>query len=349
MPVQILNLREGPAQEPEAPDPVVDEFNETRELIDQTRSDVRRVRTQLERQQEQHDSHAQRTKVLSIILGLLIVILAGTLWYAYPILRDENKAVAGLFSLQNLTTTLGHRVNSVEANLDKISGGLPAVANKVDELQANMKTNLQAARNQARAVATQVGQRIREDVNKSIQLIQSQLASLESNQVEAAERVSQLEKQVAGLQREVATFHDEASVATEKVVQLAQAQQTTTGELAGLNERIAGSQTALNSVTNRLERETIEFELTKGGSTQIAPDVSFSVKRIDAKNQELDGTLEFGAETKTLAIRGQRLHMPITFYLPGDTRPLELVLTQISKDAISGYLIKPAGVKAAAQ
>jgi chromosome segregation ATPase len=212
-----------------------------------------------------------------------------------------------------------------------------------------MKTNLQSARTQARAIATQVGQRIREDVNKSMQLIQAQLASLESNQVEAAERVTQLEKQVAGLQREVAAFHEEASVATEKVTQLTQAQQATTGELAGLNERIAGSQTALNSVTNRLERETIEFELPQGRSTQIAPDVSFNVKRIDAKKQELDGTLKFGAEGKTLAIRGQGLHMPITLYLPGDTRPVELVLTEISKDGISGYLIKPAGLKAAAQ
>jgi predicted nucleic acid-binding Zn-ribbon protein len=78
---------------------------------------------------------------------------------------------------------------------------LPALSDRVDKMQANMKTNLQAARNQ---------------MNRSLQAIQSRLSGLESNQKESGERVNQLEEQVSGLQREIAAMRDQAASAAEK-------------------------------------------------------------------------------------------------------------------------------------
>src|SRR5438067_163561 len=256
---QILNLGPPPDNAaPAATPPVEGEFTQMDELMDQTRTDLRRTRMQVDRQQEIQESHGRLTKTMAIVLGVLIVLFAAAAWSAYPTLRDQRKAVAEMLGLQGVTTALGEHVNSVEANLKKTSAGLPALTQRMDQLQASMKTNLQTARNQAQAAAAQVGQRIREEVNQSIQMIQSRVAGLESNQHEASERVNQLQEQVAGLQREIASMREESTAAGEKIKQLHDEQQASGTDLG---QRIASNQTALNTLTNRVDRKRVNFEL----------------------------------------------------------------------------------------
>jgi DNA repair exonuclease SbcCD ATPase subunit len=254
-----------------------------------------------------------------------------------------------MLSMQTVTNTLGERMNSVEGSINNVASSFPTLSNRVDQLQASMKTNLQAVRNQAQAAATQAGQRIREDVNRSMQAIQSRLAALESNQKEAGEHVNQLQDQVAGLKRELAVMREENSVATERIKELNDAQQTSRTDLSGLTEKVATSQTALSTLTNRIDRKRIDFEVQDQRTGQIAPGILLVVRHTDPGKQEIDGTLERGAEARSLEIRGQGIQKPFLFYLPGESRPVELVLTQVSKNGVSGYLMMPAPLERASQ
>jgi len=158
--------------------------------------DVWRLKRQMERQEDEHQEHQRRTRILSVILGSLIVSLVGIVWAIYPTIRDEKKGLAELFSLQNVTNTLTERIGSVEGTVNKMKSDLPALSDRIDKAQANMKTNLQVARNQ---------------MNRSIQAIQARLSGLESNQKESSERVNRLQEQVSGLQREIQAMREEKS------------------------------------------------------------------------------------------------------------------------------------------
>src|SRR5215475_4077475 len=164
--------------------------------------EVSRLKRQVERQEDEHQDHQRRTKILSVVLGGLIVTLVGILCAIYPTLRDEKKGLIQLFTLQNITNTLTERTVAVEGSLNKMKSDLPALSNRVDKVQANMKANLQAARNQ---------------MNRTLHVIESRVSGLESNQRESSERVNQLQEQVSGLQREITVLREQASAAaTEK-------------------------------------------------------------------------------------------------------------------------------------
>jgi chromosome segregation ATPase len=105
----------------------------------------------------------------------------------------------------------------------------------MDQLEASMKTNLQAARNQAQAVATQTGKRLREEMNQSLQAIESRLNSLDSNQKESSDRVNRLQQQVVGLQQEIARIREGAASAAKRTQELNDAQKDTSAE-RGLSE-----------------------------------------------------------------------------------------------------------------
>ena len=292
-------------------------------------------------QRDEYDRYEWRTKVLSGILVVLIVLLAVAVWFIYPIWRDQQKAVADILGLQTVTNSLGGRMGSVETNMGKMTAVFPALAQRMNQLESNLKT----ARDQAQAAATQVGQRLRQDLKS----IQSRIFSLESNQRESSERVIQLQQQVADLQREIATMREEASAATGKIKELNDAQQTSTRDLSGLNERVTTNQTALSTLANHVDRKRIEFEVSNRQAKEVAPDIYLTLTHADTKKQEVDATLKLGPDGGYVTIRGQGIRKSVLFHIPDERRPIELVFTQISKNGASGYLMMPAPETRASQ
>ena len=115
-----------------------------------------------------------------------------------------------LFTLRNITNTLTERTAAVEGSLSKMKSDLPALSNRVDKVQANMKANLQAVCNQ---------------MNRTLHVIESRVSGLESNQRESSERVNQLQEQISGLQRELAVMREQASTAAAQKRQEEQSQE----------------------------------------------------------------------------------------------------------------------------
>src|SRR5215467_11187484 len=111
---QILNLEPVRPEIPETQtEPVVDEFSQTRRMIDEARSDVQRMRRQVERQADEQEKHEKRTRILAIFLGLMILLLAGAVWLAYPTLANGRKTIADVYGLQGISNTLTENLNSV--------------------------------------------------------------------------------------------------------------------------------------------------------------------------------------------------------------------------------------------
>jgi DNA repair exonuclease SbcCD ATPase subunit len=231
---QILNLEPARPETPEAQtEPVVDQFSQTQRMIEEARLDVQRVRRQVERQADEQEKHEKRTRVLSVFLGLLILLIAGAAWLAYPTLANGRKTIADVNSLQGLSNALGEHINALE---NTFKADLPALSVRMDKVQANMKTNLQAARSQAQAAATQTGKRLRDEMNQSLRAIESRLTGLESNQKESSDRVNQLQQQVVGLQQQITRMREEAATAAKTNQELNEPQKNTGGEPRGLSE-----------------------------------------------------------------------------------------------------------------
>src|SRR5215510_14269080 len=291
-------------------------------------------------QRDEYDWHEWRTKVLSGILVVLIVLLAVAIWLIYPTSRGQQKDAADILGLQTVTNSLGGRMGSVETNIGKMTAVFPALAQRMNQLESNLQTT----RDQAQAAATQVGQRIRNDLKS----IQSRIFSLESNQRESSERVIQLQQQVANLQREITTLHEETSAATGKIKELDDAQLTSTRAFSGLNERVTTNQTALSTLVNHVDQKRIDFEVSNRQAKEVASDIYLTLTHADTRKQEVDATLKLGQDGGYVAIRGQGIRKSVLFHIPDERRPIELVFTQISKNGASGYLMMPA-LKTASQ
>ena len=100
------------------------------------------------------------------------------------------------------------------------------------------------------------------------------------------------------------------------------------------------NQTAANTSDNRVDRKRIDFEVSSDQAKEVAPNLYITVSRANAGKQEIDATLKLG-EDDGVTIRGQEIRKPVLFHIPYESRPIELVFTQISSDGASGYLMMP--------
>ncbi len=92
--------------------------------------------------------------------------------------------------------------------------------------------------------------------------------------------------------------------------------------------------------TNRRSGERkIVFAVSKDHSRQLAPGISFGLTGTDKADRRLDGWMWLMPERRTIWVRDRHVLDPVVFYGGAEGRRRELVITRVTEDAVTGYLL----------
>jgi hypothetical protein len=266
----------------------------------------------------------------TILVIAAIVLLAAANVYLY-------------MQVNQLKQDLSKDADALQSRLDKLdeTSSLTARANqkKVQEL----KDQLERARRQASLAAGDAKEEAlkkveetRSQLQAAQQQAQQQLTSDISKVREQADtvnsRVSEVSKDVTGVKGDVATTRSELE---KTVADLKRA----TGELDGHSVLIATNGKELNALKALGERNFIEFTIRKQKQAQRVGDVSILLKSADLKKNKY--TIELTADDKTTEKKDRGLNEPVQFLTSKAKQPYELVVNNIKKDTIAGYLSVP--------
>lgn len=87
------------------------------------------------------------------------------------------------------------------------------------------------------------------------------------------------------------------------------------------------------------DRDYIEFDLPKTKTPQRVGDVSMLLRKSDQKRNRF--TLELIANDKKVEKKDRNINEPVQFYLARARMPYEIVVNEVRKDRIVGYLAAP--------
>ena len=87
------------------------------------------------------------------------------------------------------------------------------------------------------------------------------------------------------------------------------------------------------------ERNYFEFKLGKGKERQRVGDITLLLKKTDPKKNKY--TVEVLADDKLTVKTDKNINEPVQFYTSKARQPYELVVNQVAKDQIAGYLATP--------
>jgi hypothetical protein len=106
-----------------------------------------------------------------------------------------------------------------------------------------------------------------------------------------------------------------------------------------LNGSIARTHDELVSLEKRGERNYVEFQLDKSKNYQRVGSISLSLRKVDFKKKHYD--LAMMVDDFELQKKSVNLFEPIWITLSDRPQPVELVVNEIHKDEIKGYISEP--------
>jgi hypothetical protein len=111
------------------------------------------------------------------------------------------------------------------------------------------------------------------------------------------------------------------------------------GDLSNVSSTVATNSKELAALKELGERNYYEFALGKSKSPQKIGDLRLVLKKADPKHNRY--TVEVLADDKKVEKKDKTINEPVQLYLYGSSQAYEIVVNQVKKDQVAGYLAVP--------
>jgi len=111
------------------------------------------------------------------------------------------------------------------------------------------------------------------------------------------------------------------------------------GDMGVMSGLIATNHKELLELRELGERDYLEFDLKKNGGMQKVGGMQLALGKADPKRNRF--TLDVLADDKRVEKRDRTINEPVQLYVAGSRLPYEIVINQVNKDEVVGYLAVP--------
>ncbi len=272
---------------------------------------------------EIQDSNLQSTAAAPRWVGLAVAALGGVsllgLGVGWSALNQSKNLETTQASLKQQNDALQARLAKEDDQNQQLVSDVKVVTDKLNLTQ----DELQKARKQSKASVA--------SYDKKLSGLNTQLATKAN-----AEDVTKLNGDVTGVKSDL----DETKGKLERA----------TGDMGVMSGLIARNHDDVEELKRKGDRNYFEFTVQKSKSPQRVGPVQMSLSKTDAKRSKY--TVTVLADDKSIEKKDKTAGEPVQFYVKGTARyaPYELVVFEVGKNQISGYLSTPksAGAPAAA-
>jgi predicted nucleic acid-binding Zn-ribbon protein len=271
------------------------------------------------------DSRRGSTGPLWLVLAFLLVLLAGVSFYGYQKLLDAHIRLSQVPALLNSMTAFDGRMNNVETQMRAWTENFQGLPSRVGKLEKRVKVDYGSARRHAEALTAQLRKQIQDQMRARERVVDARLDQLTSDQKSAAEREARLQQQLSDAQQEIAALRQE-----------------TNGDLALLDQHVAGNEQQVNNLTQQVERGRVNFELSKNQIAELSPEITMDLTSTDVTYQRYSGWVYFQPDHRYLWVRDQGVAQPVVFYDQQQARQYQVVVTGLHGGSATGYLLLPA-------
>ena len=264
-----------------------------------------------------------------LLIGALVLLGASSIFQFVQLerIRTETKA-----DMTKLTSDVNGAIERMRIDSNE---EVQRSRRGVEELQSRLAQ-------QRHAAEAAVGQ-AKIDAQKRVESLQRRVAEEQAAQQAAIANVKQTADtattQLATVTTDVGTVKTDVQATKSQLEQTIANLKRATGELDSHSSLIATNASELKALRELGERNYAEFTITKSKKPTRVADVMVELKKTDPKRNKF--TIAITADDKTVEKKDRNLNEPIQFYTAKARQPDEIVVNEVSKDKIVGYLASP--------
>ena len=249
---------------------------------------------------------------------LFAVLFIGGLALGYGLYTSNSEAKKNSAQFSSKLGETNAALDKADAKITDLQSQLGVASKKLGITQSELKN------------AREDAQKIRKEQQAKAEQLQNDLQAVKS---EGDQKVSKVAGDLEATNKDVVTTKGELD---KTKAQLA----TVTGDLGVQSGRIARTADDLVELRRLGERDYAEFTLTKTKAPQRVGPIQLKLQSVNPKKNKY--TVTVFADDKTIEKKDKTSGEPVQFYARGSRRaPYEIVVFNVSKDGITGYLSTP--------
>lgn len=261
----------------------------------------------------------------------IAVLLGTTVWSTVALTRERDHTAQLLKGNQELS-----------ANVSSIQGQMQSMADRIATLNTQVQSVEQAAQPKpAEPVVAPAA--TPKPVRRRVAVRHVPPKPAVANDP----RVDMLQARVSDQQRELENAKAQLEGARTDILgtrdELGRTRQDLEGRLNSTREdlgnTIARNHDEVVELQRRGQRNYYEFQLTKSKAFQKVGPLSLSLRKANYKKNSFDLTML--VDDRQMQKKNINLYEPVMVSLPDQIQPMQLVINQVSKDMIKGYLSEP--------
>ncbi len=255
-----------------------------------------------------------------VVFGI-VFLLVGYLLYAGQAARTRLESE--LTNSNNRTNQLIARMDQTNSRLADLKGQLDVTSQKLGLTQEEL------------ARARSLAQSIRKEQKVSDERLGAQIGQVKQ---ESEAKIGQVSTELGGAKTDIETTRRDLETTKGRL-------ERTIGDLGVQSGLIARNREDLEELRRRGERNIFEFNLRKSKTPQRVGPVQLTLQKVDTKKFRY--TMTVNADDKQIEKKDKTVNEPVQFYVKGSRGAFEVVVFELSKDHVVGYLSTPKEMAAA--
>ena len=267
----------------------------------------------------------QRSASGAFLAAVLVAVLLGigALVWCYGLQNHLTAAESRLASADARNADLNDKLEATKAQLRATSETL---GQSVGMTQKQIDTRAAAIMASQRATTAKI-EREQVATTKQISTVASDVTSVKTD-------VGSVKTDVGGVKTDVATTKQDLEDTKTQLSRVV-------GDAGVMSGLIARNSTELEVLKHKGDRNYYEFTLHKGQQPMLLSTIKLQLKKADEKHSRF--TLNVSADDKNIEKKDKGLDEPVQFYTGKTPVLYELVVNQIAKNQVTGYLSTPKG------
>jgi hypothetical protein len=230
--------------------------------------------------------------------------------------------------------------DTAQSRIDKLEEAANVSTRSNKRTVEELRDQLERARRQANLAAGQAK-------DEALKRVDETRAALEAAQQKASQQLSSdiskvkesTDTQFSQVGTEVTTVKGDVAATKSQLEKTVADLRRATGELDGHSVLIATNGKELSALQALGERNYIQFTIERSKQPQKVGDIQILLKKADPKKNRF--TIELTADDKTVEKKDRVINEPLQFMTSKAKQPYELVVNDVKKNTIVGYLSIP--------
>jgi hypothetical protein len=276
---------------------------------------------------------------IPLLIGAVVALIGASVYNVYQI----NDLKAQLAETRALVTEEVGKVSqdsttstkSTRASVDRLASEVAQARQHAAQLVGQAR--LEAAK-EADELEAKLGEAQAEQAAETLKVAQNVNAVAE-RVVAVTNETNTNKERVQAVSTEVASVKKSAEATQAELQKTISALTSTQGDLGIQSGLIAKNGSEIAALIAMGDRNIAEFKIGKAKTAQRVGDLQVRLTKSDAKKNRY--TIEVIVDDKKVEKKDRTTNEPVQFLVSRYRQPLELVVNEVGKDEISGYLSTP--------